>query len=89
MRYLTESGALRAWVSLLIAVVGLGVALGLGIGYVTKVDREAERRNVERSRDLCRILVLLDDRQQQVTPTSQDQADFIAAVHDLRVQKGC
>jgi hypothetical protein len=89
MRYLTDSGALRPWVSVLVAIVGMGVALGLGIGWVSKVDRDAERRNIERSRDLCRILILLDDRQQQRTPTNQDDADFIAAVHDLRISKGC
>ncbi len=82
-------------------ICGFGLALGLTIGYVTKVDkaaerrnialaREVEQRNIERSRDWCRIIVMLDDRNQKLPPAQdKETADFRAALHDLRVTKGC
>ncbi len=89
-RVLTPTGAMRAWATLLTVIVGFGLALGLTIGYVKKVDREAEARNVERSRDWCRILILLDDRNQKLPPSQdKDTMDFRREIHDLRISKGC
>lgn len=89
-RVLTPTGAIRAWATVLMLVLGFGLALGLTIGYVTKVDKAAEARNVERSRDWCRIIVMLDDRNQKLPPAQdQETADFRAALHDLRISKGC
>lgn len=89
-RVLTPTGAIRAWATVLMLVLGFGLALGLTIGYVTKVDKAAERRNVERSRDWCRIIVMLDDRNQKLPPAQdKETADFRQALHDLRISKGC
>ena len=89
-RVLTPTGAMRAWATVLMLVLGFGLALGLTIGYVTKVDKAAERRNVERSRDWCRIIVMLDDRNRTLPPAQDQQtADFRVALHDLRISKGC
>ena len=89
-RVLTPTGAIRAWPTAIMLILGVGLALGLTIAYVDKVDRAAERRNVERSRDWCRIIVMLDDRNQTLPPAQDQQtADFRAALHDLRISKGC
>lgn len=100
-RVLTPTGAIRAWATVTMLILGFGLALGLTIGYVNKVDEEAERRNVERqqqiernnierNRDWCRIIVMLDDRNQTLPPAQdKETADFRAALHDLRISKGC
>lgn len=90
MRILTPTGAFRAWATVLMLVLGFGMALGLTIGYVTKVDREAERRNVERSREICGIIRLIDDRNQELPPAGdKDTADFRAELHRYRQKLGC
>jgi hypothetical protein len=43
-RVFTPSGAVRAWASILMVIVGFGLALGLTIGYVAKTRREDDRR---------------------------------------------
>ncbi len=88
-RVLTPTGAMRAWVTLLAVIVGFGLALGLTIGYVKKVDREAEDRNVQRYRDICGIIVLIDDRNQAITPSTPDQKQFIDELHRYRIKLGC
>lgn len=88
-RILTPTGAMRAWATVVMLILGFGLALGLTIGYVKKVDKEAERRNVERSRDICGIIVMLDDRNQKITPTSEDQRRFIDELHRYRQRLGC
>lgn len=87
---LTPTGAFRAWATALMVLIGCGVALGLTIGYVSKVDRDAERRNVERSREICGIIRLIDDRNQELPPaTDKDTADFRAELHRYRLALGC
>lgn len=81
----------RQWVyaAVIVFVTIVGLLLA-GVWYVNKVDQDAERRNVERSRDWCRIIVMLDDRNQTLPPAQDQQtADFRAALHDLRISKGC
>lgn len=73
-----------------IVFVTIVALLLTGFWYVNKVDQDAERRNVERSRDWCRIIVMLDDRNRTLPPAQDQQtADFRAALHDLRISKGC
>lgn len=87
---LTPTGAFRAWATVTLLIAGFAVALGLTIAYVKQVDRDAERRNIERSRDWCRIIVMLDERNQKLPPAQdQETRDFRAALHDLRISKGC
>lgn len=89
-RILTPTGALRAAPALLTSVLGIALALGLTIAYVARVDRAAEARNVQRSRDICGIIVLIDDRNQELPPaTDPDTAAFRAELHRYRLKLGC
>lgn len=90
MRGLTPTGAFTAWMSVLIAVLGVGVALVLTIGYVSKVDRAAEDRNVKRQREICGIIRIIDDRNQGLPPAPDPAtADFRRELHTYRVSLGC
>lgn len=87
---LTPTGAVRAWATVVMLILGFGLALGLTVGYVTKVDRQAERRNVERSREICGIIRLIDDRNQSLPPApDKDTADFRSELHRYRLALGC
>jgi len=87
---LTPTGAFRAWATLLVVTVGFGLALGLTIAYVSRVDRDAEARNVQRSREICGLIRLIDDRNQRMTPsTDPDTTAFRAELHRYRVALGC
>jgi hypothetical protein len=44
MHVFTPTGAVRAWASILMVIVGFGLALGLTIGYVAQTRREDDRR---------------------------------------------
>lgn len=101
MRFFTPTGAIRAWATILMLILGFGLALGLTIGYVNKVDKAAEKRNIDRARDFCGIIVLIDDRNQKVPPklppnaTAEQkeqfnvQVKFVAAIHAYRIKLGC
>jgi hypothetical protein len=87
---LTPTGAMRAWATLLVVVVGFGLALGLTIGYVKKVDQAAERRNVARVQEICGLIRLIDDRNQKLPPPpDSDTAAFRAELHRYRTALGC
>jgi hypothetical protein len=97
----TPTGAIRAWASILMLILGFGLALGLTIGYVNKVDKAADRRSQQRARDFCGVIVLIDDRNRQVPPklppkaTAEQteqydvQVKFVAAIHAYRIKLGC
>lgn len=76
------------YAALVVFVTLLAVGV-LNVLYTQRVDRQAERRNVERSREICGIIRLIDDRQQTVEPTSEEQRQFIAELHRYRVALGC
>lgn len=90
---LTPTGAFRAWATVLMVLVGLGVALGLTIGFVTRVDREAEQRNIQRSREICGLIRLIDDVNQQAPapsgPTAETVKAYRAELHRYRLALGC
>lgn len=100
-RLITATGAFRAWVTVILVLAGVGIAIGLTIAYVARVDRQAERRNIDRARDFCGVIVLIDDRNQQAppklppnaTPEQRQQYDvsvrFVAAIHAYRLKLGC
>jgi hypothetical protein len=100
-RVVTPTGALRAWPTILILILGFGLALGFTIAYVRKVDQDAERRNQQRARDFCDVVMLIDDRNQRVPPKlppnatveQRQQYDvavrFVAALHAYRLKLGC
>lgn len=90
MRFRTQTGAFTAWASLLVALAGVGMALVLTIGYVQKVDAEAEERNIQRSREICGMIRILDDRNQEMPPsTDPATTEFRRELHAYRVGLGC
>ncbi len=89
MHVFTPTGAFRAWATTVMLIVCFGLALGLTIGYVKKVDAEAEQRNVQRSREICGLIVLIDDRNQTLPPADGDTMRFRAELHRYRLALGC
>jgi hypothetical protein len=85
----TPTGAMRAWATVTLLIACFGLALGLTIGYVKKVDAEAEKRNVQRSREICGLIVLIDDRNQTLPPADPDTTRFRAELHRYRLALGC
>lgn len=86
----TATGAMRAWAATMLTIVCFGLALGLTVAYVRKVNADAEARNVQRSREICGLIVLIDDRNQALPPESDpDTAAFRAELHRYRVALGC
>lgn len=86
----TPTGAMRAWATVLMLILGFGLGLGFTIAYVDKVDRDAEARNVQRSREICGLIRLIDDRNQKLPPaTDPDTASFRAELHRYRQALGC
>jgi hypothetical protein len=69
--------------------------------YTNRVDAAADRRNQQRARDFCGVIVLIDDRNRQVPPklppkaTAEQteqydvQVKFVAAIHAYRIKLGC
>ena len=89
-RFLTPTGAFRAWATVLVSLVGVAIALGLTVAYVQRVGREAEARNVQRAREICGLIVLIDDRNQRMPATADpDTATFRAELHRFRLALGC
>lgn len=87
---LTPTGAFRAWATVTMLILSFGLALGLTIGYVRKVDEDAERRNLQRAREICGLINLIDDRNQRMTPsTDPDTTAFRAELHRFRLALGC
>jgi hypothetical protein len=89
----TPTGAMRAWATVTLLIVCFGLALGLTIGYVKKVDAEAEKRNVQRSREICGLIRLIDDVNQQAPPPTGPTAETVKAyraeLHRYREALGC
>lgn len=69
-----------------VTLVAVGV---LNVLYTQHVDRQADERNVERSREICGIIVLIDDRNQKIASPSSDQKVFIDELHRYRLKLGC
>lgn len=87
---ITSTGAFTAWATLVVVLVSVGILAVLTIGYVKKVDRDAERRGVQRDREICGIVVLLDDRNQAMPPPADPAtAEFRRELHAYRVALGC
>jgi hypothetical protein len=90
VRGLTSTGAFTAWATLLITLISVGILAVFTIGYVKKMDSEAERRNVERQRQICGIIVLIDDRNLAMPqPVDPATARFRQELHAYRVGLGC
>lgn len=87
---MTPGGALTAWATVLTTLIGVAIGMVLIIGYVIKVDREAEQRNVERQRQICGIITILDDTNQARPPAADPEtARFRQELHAYRLKLGC
>lgn len=79
MKLTTATGAFRAWFTVLIMLVCVGVTDAFTIAYVIK-----------RARDICGIVVLLDDRNQSLPDTTDpDTMKFRRELHIYRQKLGC
>lgn len=81
-RFVTQTGALRAWVDLAIIATVMAVGFGALTFFTIAYVNQQERR-------ICGIIVLLDDRNQKVTPANDDQRQFIEQLHRYRQDLGC
>jgi len=78
-RLVTATGAFRAWFTVLVIVLCNLVAVGIAITYV-----------VQRTREICGIVVLLDDRNQKLPPANDpDTIRFRTELHRYRERLGC
>jgi len=90
--------AIYAATVVFITMVALAVA---NVAYTNHVDRRADKRNQQRARDFCGVIVLIDNRNQQVPPKlppnptieQRDQyqlaVQFVDAIHAYRLKLGC
>lgn len=82
--------ALIAWSTLLFVLVGGGVLAVLLVAYVKKVDQESEARSIERDQQICGIIVILDDRNRDLPPSSDPATTaFRDELHSYRIRLGC
>jgi hypothetical protein len=88
-RILTPTGAFRAWATVTMLIIGFGLALGLTIAYVNRVDHRADARNQQRAREICGLMRVLDDAYQQTPPTTPTGRTVAAEIHRYRVNLGC
>jgi hypothetical protein len=80
MPFLTKTGALRAWWSLLMVLVAAFLVAGACVLYTQRVQQESNRK-------WCDVMVTLDT---QTTPATTPQAvDFRRKIHKLRLSLGC
>lgn len=87
---MTPTGALTAWATVLTTLIGVAIGMVLIIGYVIKVDRDAEQRNIERQRQICGIIAIIDDTNQSRPPAAdQETARFRQELHAYRLKLGC
>lgn len=83
-------GFTTVWRERLVTLVSVGILAVLLVGYVKRVDADAERRNIERERQICGIVRLLDARNQTMPPaTDPATAEFRRELHMYRTNLGC
>jgi len=76
---LTPTGALRAWATLALVLVSVGVLAFYVISYVNRSQR-----------NICGIIVLIDDRNQKMPASDDpDTIRFRAELHRYRQTIGC
>jgi hypothetical protein len=81
----TPTGAIRAWASVLMVVLGFGLALGLTIGYVVDQQHKADAR-------WCALLGSLITPQPSTPPQSPQEVRGRQVTEQIRTlyrQLGC
>lgn len=95
IRALGRTPAWRAWQAIVLFVVSAALALGLLFAYIDKVDRENERRDIQRARELCSLFRLIDDVNQRAPAPAADAPNraeilaYRAEIHRLRGVYDC
>lgn len=78
--FLTKTGAIRAWWSLLMVLL-MAIAVGVAcVGYTQHAQRQSDQR-------WCDLMTTLD--QPQVPATSQRGRAVQQQIHQLRSELGC
>jgi len=85
----TPTGAFKPWTSTLVVVVAMGLLIFFTIAYVTRQQRLADARHVQDERKICKLIVLIDDRNQKLPPADPDTMDFRRELHTYRDSLGC
>jgi hypothetical protein len=90
----------QVWLIITVYVTFLFFGIG-GFLYIGHVDHQADVRNQDRAREFCDVIVLIDNRNQQVPPKlapnptaeQRQQYDvavkFVSALHKYRLKLGC
>lgn len=78
MKLTTSTGALRAWVTVLLVVIPITV---LSVAVVFYVNRQ--------TRLICGVVVLIDDRNQRLPPADPDTMAFRRELHRYRQLLAC
>jgi hypothetical protein len=75
----TSSGAMRPWANVMGFLVTVGLLAGFTITYVS-----------DQQRKICRLIVLIDDRNQELPPSDDpDTKQFRDELHLYRLSLGC
>lgn len=68
--------------SVILSLAGVGIALGLSLGYTIK-------ENNRQDRDLCEVIKYVDDRNQKIASPTPEQREAIEVLHRYRVKLRC
>lgn len=86
VRFLTPTGAIRAWWASVLFIVVLMAAVGLSIAYTANSVRRSDRQ-------WCDLLTIVDTPVPTPTgspgPLAEREIRITKAIHDLRLGKGC
>jgi hypothetical protein len=72
-----------------ISIVGLVLAVALSVLYTNDVDRNSERRNQQRAREICGLTAIMDNRYQKLTSPDPDQKQLVDELRRFRTALGC
>jgi len=81
-RLLTPTGGARWGVSVILSLAGVGIALGLSLGYTIK-------ENNRQDRELCKVIVYIDDRNQRLPSPTPEQREAFDVLHGYRQALRC
>jgi len=74
----TPTGAFKPWTSTLVVILAVGLMSIFTIVYVAQQQRK-----------ICHLVVLIDDRNQELPPADQGTMDFRRELHAYRQKIGC
>lgn len=78
--------AVYATIVVFVTLVGLVL---VGVQYVDHVDHRSEQRNIDRAREICGLISVLDDAYRDTPPTTPLGRNVASEVHAYRLKLGC